>query len=112
MKTPPDALFCAYDQMAVDALYAMYENNLHAPEDMASIGFDNITVSKYIEGGLTTTENPCVDMISIAVSILAKRTKSRRAAQQIAPRPNLNRAKHALVRKIRGIDTQISAVFL
>ena len=89
MKTPPDALFCAYDQMAVGALHAMHENNLHAPEDMAIIGFDNITVSKYIEGGLTTIENPCEDMISIAVSILAKRTKNRRSAQQIALRPNL-----------------------
>lgn len=89
MKIPPDALFCAYDQMAIGALHAMHENNLHAPEDMAIIGFDNITVSKYIEGGLTTIENPCEDMISIAVSILDKRTKNRRAAQQIALRPNL-----------------------
>ena len=89
MKTPPDAVFCTYDQMAIGALHAMHESDLHAPKDMAIVGFDNITVSKYIEGGLTTIENPCEDMISIAVSILTKCTKTRRAAQQIALRPNL-----------------------
>lgn len=90
MKTPPDAVFCAYDQMAIGALHAMRENNLCAPQDVAIIGFDNITVSKYIEGGLTTIENPCEDMISIAVSVLTKRVKNRQASQQqIALRPNL-----------------------
>ena len=59
-------------------------------EDMAVMGFDNLTSSKYIEGGITTIANPYEDMLSVAVNILTKRTKNpQMSQQQIALRPNL-----------------------
>ena len=66
------------------------ESGLRIPEDMAVMGFDNLTSSKYIEGGITTIANPYEDMLSVAVNILTKRTKNpQMSQQQIALRPNL-----------------------
>ena len=90
LENPPDAVFCCYDQMAIGAIHALRETGLRIPEDMAVLGFDNLTASKYIEGGISTIANPYEDMLSIAVNILAKRAKNPQISQQqIALRPNL-----------------------
>ena len=90
LENPPDAVFCCYDQMAIGAIHALRESGLRIPEDMAVMGFDNLTSSKYIEGGITTIANPYEDMLSVAVNILTKRTKNpQMSQQQITLRPNL-----------------------
>lgn len=90
LHTPPDAVFCSYDQMAVGAIHALRENNYCVPSDMAILGFDNIPVAQYIEGGLTTIANPFEDLISIAVNVLTKRADNMEMApQQIALKPHL-----------------------
>ena len=61
--------------MAIGAIHALRESGLRIPEDMAVMGFDNLTSSKYIEGGITTIANPYEDMLSVAVNILTKRTQ-------------------------------------
>ena len=87
---PPDAVFCSYDQMAIGAIHAIREAGLRVPEDVAILGFDNISVSAYVEGGITTIANPHEDMLSIAVNVLTKREKNAKASrQQIALRPKL-----------------------
>ena len=86
----PDAVFCSYDTMAIGAIHALRESGLKIPQDMAVIGFDNISVSRYVEGGITTIANPYDDMISIAINVLTKREKNRQSSrQQIALRPKL-----------------------
>lgn len=90
LPNPPDAVFCSYDQMAIGAIHAIREAGKRIPEDIAVIGFDNITSSAYIEGGITTVANPYEDMLSIAVNILTKREKNAQSSrQQIALRPRL-----------------------
>ena len=98
-KDLPLAVFSAdcgiillYDPVhpAIGAIHALRESGLRIPEDMAVMGFDNLTSSKYIEGGITTIANPYEDMLSVAVHILTKRTKNpQMSQQQIALRPNL-----------------------
>ena len=68
--------------MAIGAIHALRESGLRIPEDMAVMGFDNLTSSKYIEGGITTIANPYEDMLSVAVNILTKRTKNPQMSQQ------------------------------
>lgn len=90
LSEPPDAVFCSYDQMAIGAIHALREGGKRIPDDVAIIGFDNITVSQYVEGGITTIANPYDDMISIAVNVLTKRVRNRQSSrQQIALRPKL-----------------------
>jgi LacI family transcriptional regulator len=50
----PDAVFCANDQMAMGFLRAMREHGLHAPADIAVVGFDDIPLSRYIQPSVST----------------------------------------------------------
>lgn len=90
LPNPPDAVFCSYDQMAIGAIHAIREAGKKIPEDIAVIGFDDIAVSAYVEGGITTVANPYEDMLSIAVDVLTKREKNIHSSrQQIALQPKL-----------------------
>ncbi|MDD4311348.1 MAG: LacI family DNA-binding transcriptional regulator [Eubacteriales bacterium] len=86
----PDAVFASYDLMAIGAIHAIREAGLKVPQDVAVLGFDNITESAYVEGGITTIASPCEDMIAIAINVLMKRVQSRAGAlQQISLQPKL-----------------------
>jgi len=61
------ALFCASDLMAIGAIKAVEELGLRIPEDISVIGFDDIPVSKYISGGLTTIRQDPYKMGHLAV---------------------------------------------
>jgi LacI family transcriptional regulator len=50
----PDAVFCANDQMALGFLRAMRECGLHAPADIAVIGFDDIPLTRYMQPTVST----------------------------------------------------------
>lgn len=89
-KANPDAIFASYDHMAIGAIYAIEEAGLSIPEDIAIMGFDDIFISRYINKGLTSIQNPYEDMISIAVRILLKRIEQPHSApQQVALKPSL-----------------------
>ena len=89
-KTRPDAVFLSYDQMAIGAIKAIKEAGLSMPDEIAVAGFDDIIVSEYITGGLTTVQSPCEDMIAIASRVLLNRVNDPHAApQQIALKPKL-----------------------
>lgn len=51
---PPEAVFCANDQMAMGFLRAMAEQGLRAPNDIAVVGFDDIPLSRYMRPSLST----------------------------------------------------------
>lgn len=50
----PEAVFCANDQMAVGFLNAMKEHGLHAPTDIAVVGFDDIPLARYMQPTIST----------------------------------------------------------
>ena len=90
MEERPDAVFAGYDQMAIGAIHAIREAGLSIPKDVAVMGVDDVTMARYVEGGITTIANPYDDMISIAINVLTKREKNRQSSrQQIALRPKL-----------------------
>lgn len=69
----PDAVFVASDMQALGALQALEEQGLHAPEEIALVGFDDIKISKYV--GLTTLRQPMYEMGKLAVEKLLMRIK-------------------------------------
>ena len=59
LSTPPTALFCFKDRMAMGAYRYAHENGLRMPADLANIGFDNQElIAPYLEPPLTTMELP------------------------------------------------------
>lgn len=50
----PEAVFCANDQMAIGFLRAMKEQGLHAPADIAIVGFDDIPLTRYMQPSVST----------------------------------------------------------
>jgi DNA-binding LacI/PurR family transcriptional regulator len=53
-----EGLFAANDQMAVGAIKAVQKLGLSIPEDVAVVGFDNLSISALISPSLTTIEVP------------------------------------------------------
>jgi DNA-binding LacI/PurR family transcriptional regulator len=65
-----NALFVSNDQMALGALHYCHANGIHVPEDMAIIGFDDLTEAAYFTPSLTTITNPLRELGKLAVSTL------------------------------------------
>jgi DNA-binding LacI/PurR family transcriptional regulator len=58
----PQAVFAANDQMALDAIQAARDRGLRVPEDIAVVGFDDISLANYVSPPLTTVAQPAYDM--------------------------------------------------
>jgi LacI family transcriptional regulator len=54
----PSAVFIASDMVAMGALRALQEEGVSVPEDMAIVGFDDITAARFITPALTTIHVP------------------------------------------------------
>jgi LacI family transcriptional regulator len=53
-KTPPDAIVCASDRLAIGVIQWLHQNGFRVPEDIAITGFDNISASEFTIPPLTT----------------------------------------------------------
>ncbi len=56
--TPPSAMLCATDRLAVGALHAIGAAGLRAGRDVSVIGYDNLPMATYTDPPLTTVEQP------------------------------------------------------
>jgi LacI family transcriptional regulator len=65
-----NALFASNDQMALGALHYCHANGIRVPEDLAIIGFDNLTESAYFTPSLTTINNPLRELGILAINTL------------------------------------------
>ncbi|MCP5098066.1 MAG: substrate-binding domain-containing protein [Chloroflexi bacterium] len=73
LDTPPDAIFCAADIMALGALdVARYEFGLSVPDQLSIIGFDDIPIASWPVYNLTTIRQPIDKMIDAALELLDK----------------------------------------
>ena len=70
MKTPPDAIFCACDYMAVGCYQAIAERKLNIPQDIAVVGYDNQRLSADISPPLTTVDLPYAAMGKQSIELL------------------------------------------
>jgi DNA-binding LacI/PurR family transcriptional regulator len=58
----PEAIFAANDHMAVDAIKALQDRGLRVPEDIAVVGFDDISMANYVSPPLTTIRQPTYEL--------------------------------------------------
>jgi LacI family transcriptional regulator len=69
-RTPPTAVLCATDRMAVGALHALASAGLRAGRDVSVIGYDNLPIASYTDPPLTTLEQPIARMADRMVEML------------------------------------------
>jgi LacI family transcriptional regulator len=62
LPEPPEAVFAANDQMAADAIQVACEHGLSVPEDIAVVGFDDISLARYTNPPLTTVAQPAYEL--------------------------------------------------
>ena len=70
--TAPGAVIASNDLTAIGALRAIREKGLRVPEDISLIGFDDITVSSYIQPPLTSVRIPRNEIAETAFHALVE----------------------------------------
>lgn len=58
----PDAVFCASDPKAFEVMHALHDMGKRIPEDVAVMGFDNVSLSTMVEPPLTTMSQHLYEM--------------------------------------------------
>ena len=81
----PTAIICGYDYIAFGVIKKLKEYGYSVPEDISVIGVDNISVSEYIETGLSSIDINAKEFCLIALDLINKKLKNKyfRAKQQI-----------------------------
>jgi DNA-binding LacI/PurR family transcriptional regulator len=70
LPSPPTAVFCATDQVALGALAAADRLGLRIPTDISVVGFDDIPMARFAVPGLTTVRQPLRPMARLAMERL------------------------------------------
>ncbi|MEC9342368.1 MAG: LacI family DNA-binding transcriptional regulator [Pseudomonadota bacterium] len=70
LDSPPDAIFCANDMMAVGCFDALRELGRRVPQDVSVIGFDDREIAQFTRPPLTTLVLPHYEMGEIAAELL------------------------------------------
>jgi LacI family repressor for deo operon, udp, cdd, tsx, nupC, and nupG len=68
--SPPTAIFCFSDEMAMGALEAFRRSGLRCPVDISLVGFDDIRYAQHLDPPLTTVSQPMERIGHEAVRLL------------------------------------------
>lgn len=77
-EEPPTAVFAANDSLAVGCYRAIQERGLQIPEDISVVGFNDISIAKYLAPPLTTVHVHMNFLGRQAVRMLVERIQSER----------------------------------
>ncbi len=86
--TPPTALFCFSDEMAMGALAALRGLGLACPRDVSLVGFDDIRFAAYLDPPLTTVSQPMAEIGHETVRLLLEILSGQAAAPRNVTLPH------------------------
>lgn len=69
-QTPPTAIFCFNDEMAIGVVYVARQRGFRVPQDLSVVGFDDIRFSQYVDPPLTTIRQPMRELGEGTVRLL------------------------------------------
>jgi len=75
MRTPPEAVICLHDLIALNALKRCEERGWKVPADVAIVGFDDLPASASSRPPLTTVHQPLMEAGRRAVELLVRQLK-------------------------------------
>lgn len=61
-SSPPTAIFCGNDEMAIGAIHEVKAAGLRVPEDISIMGFDDIRYAEVVDPPLTTIAQPAEEI--------------------------------------------------
>jgi len=75
LSSPPDALFCCTDLVAVGAMEECMALDIRIPEDLALVGYSDLDFCRVLRSPLTTVHQPPALMAQCAARMLAQLMK-------------------------------------
>lgn len=75
LRTPPEAVVCLHDLIAINALRRCEERGWKVPGDVAIVGFDDLPAAASSRPPLTTVHQPLMEAGRRAVEMLVSRLK-------------------------------------
>lgn len=70
LASPPTAVFCSNDYIALGAIKGAKEMGLSLPKDLSIVGFDDMQTASYMVPALTTIRQPAFEMGKRAAELL------------------------------------------
>ena len=71
-RSPPEAIFCANDLLAIGAIDALRRTSLRVPDDVMVAGFDDIAMAGWAAYDLTTFVQDAPQMVSETIRVLQR----------------------------------------
>jgi LacI family transcriptional regulator len=72
LPDPPTAIFAGNDMQAMGVYKVLYLRNIHVPERMSVIGFDDIPFTTIVSPSLSSVRQPLFDMGRVATTMLLR----------------------------------------
>lgn len=72
LPTPPTAIFCYNDLIAVGVMQGVLKAGYRIPQDCSVVGFDNIPLAGYVQPALTTFDQPKYYLGNQAATMILK----------------------------------------
>lgn len=72
-KKLPDAIFGINDETAIGVMELLQEKGILVPEEIAVMGCDNISISRFVQPSLTTIEMPKFEVGILTANVLLRR---------------------------------------
>jgi DNA-binding LacI/PurR family transcriptional regulator len=88
-KRPPTAIFAVNDLVALGAMERLAELGLKTPDDVSIVGYDNSSLAAQRRVGLTSIDQPRLQIGELAASLLHERFAGRTAASRHLLAPKL-----------------------
>jgi LacI family transcriptional regulator len=83
LPVPPTAIVAPNDMAAIGAITKLKELNVKVPEDLAVVGFDNISIAQWYDPPLTTVDQPRHQIGERAMQELLKRFENPGAPAEV-----------------------------
>jgi LacI family transcriptional regulator len=77
LGTPPDAIFCVNDVLALGAMDGARARGVRVPDDLWIVGYDDIELASWGAYDLTTVRQPMEQMVAQAIDLLLARIADR-----------------------------------
>lgn len=95
LREPPTAIFTTSDLSAIAVIRSLHELGRRVPEDVAVVGFDDLTLNNYLDIPLTTVRQPKEKIARTAVELLLELIEQQQL-QRNQPRSSLE-VQHKII---------------